>query len=152
MITTNTKYTRIKVSENRYEFRFQVFPEDGDAGIAVGYGADVKEARDSVNASPDFRWWYMDHHYKRCEKIYKEYGVERVEIETAGYNMWDKQGRRLVTVYLLNSPRCSGALWHPIEDALLSPTIGAMVEQAVAKERDRRARLGKTFELRKSVN
>lgn len=88
----------------------------------------------------------------KYEEMYQKFGVESVEIETAGYKMWDRQGRRLIKVYLRNLPRSLSSDWQPIEDALLSPAIGAMVEQAVARERDRRERLGKTFELRKSVN
>lgn len=87
----------------------------------------------------------------KYEEMYQKFGVERVEIETTGYKMWDRQGRRLIKVHLRNVSRSLSADWQPIEDAILSPTIGAMVEQAVAKERDRRKRLGKTFELRKSI-
>lgn len=60
MITANTKYTRIKVSENRYEFHFWVFPNLAESGIAVGYGASAKEARASVNANPEFLQWYKE--------------------------------------------------------------------------------------------
>lgn len=86
------------------------------------------------------------------EEMYQEFGVESVEIETTGYKMWDRQGRRLIKVHSRNLPRSLSAVWQPIEDAILSPAIGVMVEQSVAKECDRRERLGKTFELRKSVS
>lgn len=60
MITTNTKYTRTKVSETRYEFHFWVFPNLAESGIAVGYGVNVKEARTSVNVNPEFLQWYKE--------------------------------------------------------------------------------------------